>query len=162
MSFSVRGLLILFSVCLNIGFIGFAGYAVMERKMPEKGPGRFADLPERVIGEMGLSPEKEREMMQIIDHHMAEMDELRARVREKKLSLLELFGKEVQPDTADISAYKKEIIAMEMERENMKFRHQEHIRRVLKPHQARQFFSILSRHIKQRHEAFRNASNRRQ
>ncbi len=160
MKISAGRLLILFSVCLNIGFIGYAGYAFMDRTIHKKGPGRFAHIRERVIEEMNLSPGQKREVNLVIDKNMAEMGKIKHRAREKKLALLDLMGVEGTPDPEVVKAQFKEITAMEMELEKMKFQHIARIRKVMEPEQAREFFRLLAKYIRERSGHHRGGSEK--
>ena len=89
---SAKKLLILFSVCLNIGFLGVAGYAAFKHRMPGHRPFHRGDLHLRPLEKMTLAPEKRRAVEESIDTYMAEMGEIRVRAWSKKLALLERLG----------------------------------------------------------------------
>ena len=157
MSLSDKRLLVLFSVCLNIGFLGIAGFAFVKHQIPGHGPGREKRgyMQMAILEEMPLPPEKRAALGRAMDEHMRKLWEIRSRSKERKLSVLGMLAEASPPEDAVIIAHLRDITAIEVEQERAKIMHLQAVRRTLTDEEAREFFERLAEAYRRRSAHYR-------
>ena len=146
----VKKMLIIFSVCLNIGFIIIAVFTLLQHKgfKDKKHPGlrhiQFFD-------QLNLSAADKNLIDNLVTSYINEMDAVSSRVHKEKMALfksLEQKG-DIEPQTVNELLVK--IQAYEMEREGLKVSHLKKIKGSLSDEQAASFFQKLAKHKNMHH-----------
>ena len=89
--------LILFSVCLNLAFVGMAGYAAFQSVPHDHGGRGMLTQKTGVVEKLGLASALEVEMTELLTVHHLEMRTLRNEMRDKVLVLMALMARPPKP-----------------------------------------------------------------
>ena len=151
MSDGARKILILFSICLNVGFLVFAGYALLRPGIsPEKERLHSSRPPYvRLLEQLDLEPALETEVKGIVQGFMEDMGRLRDRSMAEKLAYMDRLAQPGEIDRAWLDKKGEAILALEMERERARFEHFIRIRAKLPPDRVPVFFGAISDKIKE-------------
>ena len=152
MSNGMKRLIIIFSICLNVGFLVYTGYALLrprpatlvERHHPSGS--RYS----RLLENLDLEPAREAEIKGMVRDFINDMDRLHRRGLTEKLAVLERLAQPGEPDRAWLDPKKRAIQEVEVERERIKFEHMLKIKATLPPDRAELYFKAVSDRIKQR------------
>lgn len=147
----VKKMLILFSVCLNIGFIVIAGYTLLHHKEFSKKRLQPGMRHIRLFEELHLSDEQQSGIDLIVSGYMDKMGKLSGLVRKERINLFKTLEEKGPMDDQKIKNHLKNIQKLEVEREVLKINHLKSIKGRLSDEQAGSFFQRLAMHTNKRY-----------
>ena len=137
-----RRLLVIFSVCLNIGFIFTTGYSLVRKEI-------FSDYSRRalrhikIFDQIDLESDRKIKIEKLVDAYVSTMHDNRLRLFKEKLKFLSLLKNGTKAESEQVERQLKSIQNLEQERGAIKTKHLIDVRDTLKPKQASDFFKIL-------------------
>lgn len=158
MNTKTKKLLISFSICLNIGFIIVTGYTIVRYQLPyHQHRSRFSSQVRSFEG-LDLSERQKKEVDQLIKEYVRAYQEVRLRAYEQDIHTYNLLEKPDQAGREILDAHLKALQAVELDKEQVKFRHLLDIKRVLTTDQAQKFFHSLAEIKRKRALKFKKKS----
>ena len=150
MTDTTKRILILISVCLNLGFIIIAGVGYLSHSFSDS-----RHLPRslrhiKVFDRLSLSPNQQTKIDQLVKEHLEKMGKVQGRVTAEKLAFLSLLELTARSEKDRLEAHIERIQRLEQDKEDVKLRHLVEIREVLTDEQSRKFFGMIAEHIKKR------------
>ncbi|MCP4751011.1 MAG: periplasmic heavy metal sensor [Proteobacteria bacterium] len=150
-----KKLLIIFSICLNIGFLIVTGYTVVRYKLPYHHHKSRYSSHVRLFEGLDLSESQKKELDRLIDDYVSASREVRLRSYREDIRTYTLLEKPIQPGRDILDAHLKVVQAVESDKEEVKFRHLLDVKRVLTADQARRFFPALAEKKRKRASKFK-------
>jgi len=142
--------LIIFSICLNIGFIIIAGYALVLHKSPhDRHKSRFYRHA-KLFEKLDMQTNQQKEINQLINNYVLTNNKVHSDAIKLKLVLYSLLEKPGLSNENELKDHLKKIQEAECKKEEIKFEHLLDIKRVLTGDQAQKFFQTLKEY-KQKH-----------
>ncbi len=145
MNSRVKKILVVFSICLNIGFIIIFAHALIRHKMHPGHPPPFMKQM-KIFEGLDLSPEQKTEIGLLVEKYIEKMGSIHKNARQEKLNYLKMMGDNTQPEPNVLDSQLEKIKKLEIEREDIKSHHLRRVSKVLTIDQANQFFGTLAQY----------------
>jgi Spy/CpxP family protein refolding chaperone len=136
-----------FSVAINIGVLGSAGYSRLKICGKERSHQEGEHSPMSFLGkELSLSQSQAREMESLRKALELKMEEIREQLRDKRVQLVNLLM-EAEADHEKINIRLNEIESLQTELQKLVIDHLLQEKKILSPEQQKKFFSIISKRL---------------
>jgi len=136
-----------FSVAINIGVLGSAGYSWLKISGEERPHQEEKHSPMSFLGkELSLSQSQAREMESLRKALEPKMEEIREELRDKRVQLVNLLM-EAEADLEKINIQLNEIESLQTELQKLVIDHLLQEKKILSPEQQKKFFSIISKRL---------------
>ncbi len=147
----VKKMLIIFSVCLNIGFIIIAGFTLLQHKGFEDKKRHPGMKHIQFFEQLNLNAADKVMIDSLVRLYLNEMDALSSQVHQEKMALFKSLEQKGDIDEKTVNELLAKIQKYEMEREALKVRHLKKIKGSLSDEQAASFFQKLIKHKNMHH-----------
>ncbi|MFW8602254.1 Spy/CpxP family protein refolding chaperone [Desulfobacterota bacterium M19] len=141
MTKNLKALAIIFSVVLNIVFIG----SHLRHAIPQRQGWRQGESC-AIVGQLNLSSEQLTRFTRLRDSFHAFIKEQSARIKTRQLEFIDLIAQQ-KPNRRQLEAKQAEIWALQREMQSMVIKHLLAENKIFTPRQRRIFFSIIRQRI---------------
>lgn len=145
MNISVKRLLILFSICLNIGFILFGSYYYIKERAEGTYQRGFSKrgMHMSFYRDLNLSPEQEAKIKKLLEGYFKEQSSMRTENKNLRNELIYTIAREKKTDQKKLNQILERIAMLKKNREKATVEHLLKVKELLTEEQADKMFSKL-------------------